>query len=56
MFDIDVDQNAGVAIIATAERLTDACLSASLIDAHVDELKRELDAAAKRAKAAIFTI
>ena len=55
-FEIDVDQNAGVAIVAAVDRLTAACLSPDLIDAHVSELKRELDEVALRAKLATLTL
>jgi hypothetical protein len=52
--DIDVDQISGVAIVATTERLTPRCRSASEIDAHVSSLKEELDTAAQRAKDALW--
>lgn len=55
-FDIEVDQLSGVAIIATTNRLTAACLLRSEIDEYVSELKRELDAVAEKAKLAIWGI
>jgi hypothetical protein len=55
-FDIDADPTAGVAIIATTLRLTPGCLSPSLIDGYVEDLKADLEVAAKRAKVAILSM
>jgi hypothetical protein len=53
VFDFEVDQVRGARVVVRQEPLCQCCLSDGEIDANIKLLKDDLDAVAKRMKAAI---